>query len=158
MRLLSLLLLLVLAAPSAAQVYRWKDEHGVTHYSDKPPASGSAESVAIRPYVPPSDAPQAAPSASKKKAASAARPAVARRALDVVMYSSATCGYCKRAARYFGSRGVGFREIDINASAAAKAEFGRRGGFATPLIFVNGQRVLGFDRARLDQILSQNGW
>jgi len=37
MRLPALLLLLLLALPAAADVYRWVDADGVTHYSDKPP-------------------------------------------------------------------------------------------------------------------------
>jgi hypothetical protein len=34
-------LALVLAAPAFAQVYKWKDAKGVTHYSDAPPAKGA---------------------------------------------------------------------------------------------------------------------
>ena len=35
------LAVLVLAAPVAAQVYKWKDANGTTHYSDAPPPTGS---------------------------------------------------------------------------------------------------------------------
>lgn len=36
-RLVVVAVLLVFAAPSLAEYYRWTDEHGVTHFSDGPP-------------------------------------------------------------------------------------------------------------------------
>lgn len=46
---LFLLLSIVLAAPAfaAEQLYRWKDEHGVTHYSEAPPAGRDFETREI---------------------------------------------------------------------------------------------------------------
>lgn len=38
MRTACLILLLTLAAPATAEVYRYVDEHGVVHYTDKPPS------------------------------------------------------------------------------------------------------------------------
>ena len=39
-RILSLILLLTTAAAQAADIYRWTDAQGHTHYGDQPPASG----------------------------------------------------------------------------------------------------------------------
>lgn len=47
MRPLLILLALILAAPASAQVYRWTDENGVTHFGTQPPA-GHQEQVQIR--------------------------------------------------------------------------------------------------------------
>lgn len=55
-------LALLAPVPAAAQtVYKWKDARGVTHYSERPPASGSyTEQAAARdPVPPPAAAPQA---------------------------------------------------------------------------------------------------
>ena len=41
MRALALMLALIFALPAAAEVYRWVDENGVVHYTDKPPAPGA---------------------------------------------------------------------------------------------------------------------
>lgn len=46
----TLLLLLMLPALASAQIYRWTDEHGQVHFSEKPQAP-SAEQVEVRPQV-----------------------------------------------------------------------------------------------------------
>jgi hypothetical protein len=43
--------ILLLALPALAKSYRWVDENGVTHYSQRPPVE--AESVEIKPPPPP---------------------------------------------------------------------------------------------------------
>ena len=42
-----ILALLVLAAPSSAQIYRWVDANGVTHFSEKKPADSRAQAEEI---------------------------------------------------------------------------------------------------------------
>ena len=74
---------------------------------------------------------------------------------EIVMYVMPQCGYCERARRYLQARGLQWREIDIAASAEAKADFDAHGGAGTPLILVNGQRVSGFDQPGLDRILAE---
>jgi len=45
----TLLLSILLSGPAlAAKVYKWKDAHGVMHYSRTPPPDGQAESLDIR--------------------------------------------------------------------------------------------------------------
>ncbi len=46
----ALLLLLMLPALASAQIYRWTDERGQVHYSEKPQAP-SAEQIEVRPQV-----------------------------------------------------------------------------------------------------------
>lgn len=41
MRLVTLLIFAVFAATATADVYRWTDDKGVVHYTDKPPAPGA---------------------------------------------------------------------------------------------------------------------
>jgi hypothetical protein len=52
MRITLILVTLALAgawlSASASDVYRWVDEKGVSHYSDKPPADGKFERVNVR--------------------------------------------------------------------------------------------------------------
>jgi hypothetical protein len=36
------------AAPASAQLYKWTDERGVTHYSEKPPADKKGAPVTLR--------------------------------------------------------------------------------------------------------------
>lgn len=41
----ALAIALVIAAPATAQVYKWVDEDGVTHYTQQPPPGGDAQLI-----------------------------------------------------------------------------------------------------------------
>ena len=146
-------LLTCLLAPLATQatasdVYRWKDANGVTHYSDTKPPAQQAERLHIdadRPATGPAPVPLAPPPP-------AAPQAVANQP-DILMYASPTCGWCRKAERYFAARGLSYRNIDITASDSNRKAYERAGGRGTPLIFVGGQRVQGFNEGRLDAVI-----
>src|SRR5260221_13238095 len=50
------LIFLAVAAPALAQVYKWVDERGVTHYGERPPQGGKASEVPDKLAAPPSGA------------------------------------------------------------------------------------------------------
>lgn len=77
MRPLLALVLLLMLSPARAEVYRWVDDQGVTHYGDKPPKDGVAP-VALPPLQtyspgeirqPAAAAPAAGPAAARKPVA-----------------------------------------------------------------------------------------
>ena len=45
---LAVMVLSVLFSVSHAEVYKWTDEHGVTHYGDKPASADSAEQIEVK--------------------------------------------------------------------------------------------------------------
>jgi hypothetical protein len=47
------LIFLAVAGPALAQVYKWVDERGVTHYGERPPQGGKASEVPDRLASPP---------------------------------------------------------------------------------------------------------
>lgn len=51
--------LLLCAAPSSAQMYKWVDDKGVTHYSESPPPGRKAQQIQATPT--PSPGPSATP-------------------------------------------------------------------------------------------------
>ncbi len=63
-RQLTLLMLCLLPAFAAAQVYSWKDANGKVHYGDRPPASKQADSRKLAPPPPPTADEEAARKAS----------------------------------------------------------------------------------------------
>ena len=73
---------------------------------------------------------------------------------DIVMYATATCGYCKKARAYFTAHHVAWREVDIDGSDAAKRDWEAKQGMGTPLILIDGQRIEGFVQAKLDAALA----
>ena len=73
---------------------------------------------------------------------------------DIVMLSSQTCPYCERARSWMSEQRVPFKECMIETDAACLAEFQARGGLGTPTMVVRGRTVVGFDPARVAEILS----
>ncbi len=72
---------------------------------------------------------------------------------DIRMISSETCGWCTAARRWMTSEGIPFRECFLERDAQCRADYVARGGRGTPTLVVRGQTVIGFDRARMLQIL-----
>lgn len=78
--------------------------------------------------------------------------------MDVKVYSSPTCGYCQQAKRFLSERGANFTEYDVSVDRAAAEEVVRlTGQMGVPVIVVDGEVVVGFDRARLEQLLAKEG-
>ena len=80
--------------------------------------------------------------------------------MDVKIYTTPTCGYCHQAKRFLGGRGVRYEEYDVSRDREAAEEMVRQTGqMGVPVIVVDGQVIIGFDRARLEQLLgnSNNG-
>lgn len=62
----------------------------------------------------------------------------------VVMFSTSTCPYCKRARAWLQQQGVDYRDYVIDESADAHQLFDRLGGGGVPQVLVGHRRVLGF--------------
>ena len=75
--------------------------------------------------------------------------------MDVVVYSTPTCPYCRQAKDFLTQHGVPFVERDVAADPAAAAELVRltrqRG---VPMIIGDGQVIVGFDRPALERLVS----
>ncbi len=82
--------------------------------------------------------------------------------LQITMYSTSWCGYCRKARRWFEDNGFDFIEKDIEKSSEAAAEYqSAAGGYGgVPLIVVNGKSFRGFDQrallARIRQVLKDS--
>jgi len=73
----------------------------------------------------------------------------------VTVYSGPGCPACGSAKAYLRRRGVRFREIDIaRDQQAAQSLVKRSGQMAVPQIDINGQLIVGFDRAKIDKMLA----
>ncbi len=63
---------------------------------------------------------------------------------DIVMFSDSTCPFCAKARNLLDTADVTYRELMIDESAEAKAEFDRRGGVGVPMIFLGNRQIVGF--------------
>jgi len=73
----------------------------------------------------------------------------------VVVYSGPGCPACGTAKSYLRRQGVRFIEVDISRDRhAAERLVQRSGQMAVPQIDINGHLVVGFDKAKIDRLLS----
>ena len=70
----------------------------------------------------------------------------------VVLYRTAWCGYCKKAAAYMRQKSIPFLERDIEANAVYKAEYAKLGGNGSVPFIVFGQKTIyGFSESTFDK-------
>lgn len=62
----------------------------------------------------------------------------------VVLYATDWCGYCKQTRRFLDSKGIPFKEYDIEKSAEGRKAYEALGGRGIPMIDVNGTIIRGF--------------
>jgi len=78
--------------------------------------------------------------------------------MKVEVYITPTCGYCHQAKRFLSERGVNFTEHDVSRDREAGEEMVRRTGqMGVPVIIIDGEVVVGFDRPGLESLLAKNG-
>lgn len=76
--------------------------------------------------------------------------------VDVTVYSTATCPYCRMVKDYLRRKGVPFAEVDVSADRAAAAEMVKRSGrMGVPQIVIGGKVIVGFDRDAIDRELAR---
>lgn len=78
--------------------------------------------------------------------------------MEIKIYTTPTCGYCQMAKKYLSERGIHYVEHDVSRDKQAADEMvNLTGQMGVPVIVVDGQVVVGFDRPRLDQLLGKGG-
>ncbi len=61
--------------------------------------------------------------------------------------------FCGKVKEFLSQNGVAFTECNIAADQAALADLEKLGYMTTPVTLVDGEAVVGFDRAKLEQLL-----
>ena len=75
--------------------------------------------------------------------------------MDVKIYTTPTCGYCHQAKAFLQERGVPFTEFDVSRDREAAREMvNLTGQMGVPVIVIDGSVVIGFDRPKLESLLS----
>jgi len=74
---------------------------------------------------------------------------------EVVIYSTPTCPYCKRAKDYLTQKGISYTDYDVAKDRdKAKEMIDKSKQMGVPVIIVDGEVVVGFNQAKLDSLLS----
>ena len=71
----------------------------------------------------------------------------------VTVYTSSTCPYCTLATDYLDEKGVEYEEKNITESSEAREELMQMGHTGVPIILVDDEEIVGFDKVKIDTIL-----
>lgn len=73
----------------------------------------------------------------------------------VTVYSTPTCPYCIRLKSYLEQRGVSFTNIDVSDDKPGLDKMvSISGQMGVPVVDIDGQIVVGFDKNKIDKLLS----
>lgn len=72
----------------------------------------------------------------------------------VKIYSTSTCPYCTRAKQFLKDNNIAFEDTDVSVNQAAAEEMvSRSGQMGVPVLDINGEIIVGFDKERIKQVL-----
>lgn len=148
MRMRFLAPLLLLPALAQAQMYRWVDDNGKIHYSDRPPLSG-AKNVKKQ-------------SISAVQGSAPALPYALQQAVKnfpVTLYTSEVCGEsCVQARELLNKRGVPYREVNVADDADLAQLKKLSGGDVVPVMTVGREVYKGFESGAYKAALDDGGY
>jgi glutaredoxin-like YruB-family protein len=72
----------------------------------------------------------------------------------IKVYSTPTCPYCVTLKEWLKSKNIEFEDIDVAEDEKSRDEMIEKSGqMGVPVIDINGEIVVGFDRDRISKIL-----
>jgi glutaredoxin 3 len=78
--------------------------------------------------------------------------------MDVNIYTTPSCGYCYQVKSFLDDLGVKYTEYDVSRDRERAEEMVTlTGQMGVPVTVIDGEAVIGFDRARLQAILAGGG-
>ena len=76
--------------------------------------------------------------------------------MKVKVYSTPTCPYCRMAKSFLDEKGVSYEDLDVSVDTAARDEMAKKSGqMGVPVIDVDGEVIIGFDRERLTGLIAR---
>jgi glutaredoxin len=152
--LLLCLLSLPISSAVSAEIYKWKDKDGNIVFSDSPPPPGvDAEIKKFKEE--PKERPKAKEDLSKTKIESL-REKRPYGSVNVIMYMTSWCGFCRKAREYIRSLDVNLIEYDVEKDRSKREEFLRKSsGGGVPLIDVEGIIIKGYNPGAIKEAVEK---
>ncbi len=73
---------------------------------------------------------------------------------EVKVYSTPTCPYCVRVKQFLKDNDIDFEDIDVSADPEmVKQMVEKSGQMGVPVLDINGEIIIGFDRDKISQAL-----
>jgi alkyl hydroperoxide reductase subunit F len=75
----------------------------------------------------------------------------------VVVYSTPTCPFCKKAKEFLTKKEVAFIDHDVTTDKEALEEMRKltQGGLSVPVLHICDEIIIGFDQARIEKALDE---
>jgi len=71
----------------------------------------------------------------------------------VEIYTSNGCGFCHMAKEFFEENNIEYKEHNISVNLEAKKALIKKGYRSVPIIDINGEEMVGFDKEKVVAIL-----
>jgi glutaredoxin 3 len=76
--------------------------------------------------------------------------------MSVKVYSTPTCPYCVKAKEYFASKNISYEDYDVSSDREkAKEMIEKSGQRGVPVIDIDGNIVIGFDKLKIDTFINK---
>lgn len=72
---------------------------------------------------------------------------------DITIYTSTTCSFCHMAKDYLDGKNIKYTEKNISDDKDARMEMMKMGFTGVPVIIIGDEKILGFDKAKIDAAL-----
>jgi glutaredoxin-like YruB-family protein len=74
---------------------------------------------------------------------------------NVILFSTPTCGWCRKLKQYLKENKIRFKEIDVSRDFKAAQDMMKKSGQqGVPQMWINNVPVVGFDKNRINRMLS----
>ncbi len=75
---------------------------------------------------------------------------------NVLIYTSPTCAWCKKAKEFFAKHNVKYKELNVVEEKYAQEAQEKSGQMGVPVIDIDGNIIVGFDEPALKKALKLN--
>lgn len=74
----------------------------------------------------------------------------------VVLFTTSTCSWCRRAKRYFKEKRVPFKEVNVERDERAARDIQKKTGqTGVPVIKIGSRWIVGFDKSAIERELAR---
>lgn len=74
----------------------------------------------------------------------------------ITVYSAPWCGFCTAVKQYLDEKGIAYTEKDVDKDPAYAEEAVQKSGqMGIPVVDIDGQIVVGFDRLTIDRLIAE---
>lgn len=76
--------------------------------------------------------------------------------MTVTIYTTPTCPWCRATKEFLNENKIKFKEIDVSKDRKSAEEMTKKSGqYGVPVLDINGEIVVGFDKDRIEQLIKK---